>query len=313
MMNLLERFMLLVLLGVFPTDQLSETISEMINTIISRLPFLAIGLIAFILFLILARIAKLIIVQIGERTRIDVTLAKILGSLASIVTVILGILVVAVIIFPTFSPGNLVAGLGITSVAIGFAFKDILQNIFAGLLILWRKPFLIGDQIRSQNFEGTVEEINIRSTHVKTYDGERVVIPNADIFTRPIVVNTAYDKRRIRFTVGIGYLDSIEKARSTIHQVLSNTAGVLKSPEPWVYVSELAPSSVNFNVYFWAEPEQAIVLKVSDKVATSIKLALDKEGIDIPYPHTVILFHDVTGSRLGDIDRSVYLKHKDIG
>ncbi len=107
-------------------------------------------------------------------------------------------------------PGDLVAGLGITSVAIGFAFKDVLQNFFAGILILWRKPFVVGDQIKFREFEGAIEEINVRSTRIKTFDGERAVIPNGDIYANAVLVKTAYEKRRVKFVVGIGYLDDIE-------------------------------------------------------------------------------------------------------
>jgi small-conductance mechanosensitive channel len=225
-----------------------------------------------------------------------------LGRLASFVIAILGGFVAAVIIFPAFKPGDLVAGLGITSVAVGFAFKDVLQNFFAGILILWRKPFLVGDQLRFKEYEGTVEEITVRSTRLKTFDGERAVIPNGDIYANAVLVKTAFDRRRVKFVVGIGYLDDIEKGRGTIKSVLDATRGVLTHPGPWIYVSELAPSSVNFTVYFWVESEQANVLKVSDRVATGIKYALDKAGIDMPYPHNVVLFHDVTGSRAGDVE-----------
>jgi small-conductance mechanosensitive channel len=203
--------------------------------------------------------------------------------------------------------GRFVAGFGITTVAIDFAFKDILQNFFAGILILWRRPFVVGDQIRTLDYEGTVEDINIRSTRLKTYDGERVVLPNDDVYTHAILVRTAYDKRRVRFTVGIGYPDSIEAARATIHRVLAATEGVMPDPGPWVYVAELAPSSVNFNIYFWVSSEQANVLRVSDAVATRIKLALDEAGIDMPFPHQVVLFHDATGTRQGDIEQAAYL------
>jgi small conductance mechanosensitive channel len=234
-------------------------------------------------------------------------LADLLGRLASAVIAMLGLLIAAVIIFPTFKPGDLLAGLGITSIAIGFAFKDILQNWLAGVFILWRRPFHVGDQIRTKEYEGTVEEINVRSTILKTYDGERVVVPNSDVYTNIVLVRTAYPRRRVRFTVGVSYIDSIEEARATIHHVLQETDGVLPDPGPWVYVTELAPSAVNFVVYFWVEPEQANVLKVSDGVATGIKLALDQAGIDMPYPHTVVLFHDATGTRQRDIDRGTDL------
>ena len=277
------------------------------NSFLSRLPYIVVAVIVFVVFLIIARIVRHIITTAGQRTRLDITLAELLGRLASFVIAILGLFVAAVIIFPAFKPGDLVTGLGITSVAIGFAFKDVLQNFFAGILILWRKPFVVGDQLKFREYEGTVEEITVRSTRLKTFDGERAVIPNGDIYANSVLVKTAYDKRRVRFVVGIGYLDDIEKGRETIRKVLTGTEGILPDPGPWIYVSELAPSSVNFTVYFWVESNQANVLKVSDKVATGIKYALDRAGIDMPYPHSVVLFHDATGTRTGDIEQREYL------
>ena len=283
-----------------------NTIIDLWRGFLAQIPYIVAGIIVFLVFLVVARVVRSVVHAAGERTSLDATLAELLGRLASFVITILGFLVAAVIIFPTFSPGDLVAGLGITSVAIGFAFKDVLQNFFAGILILWRRPFVVGDQIKFREFEGAVEEINVRSTRIKTYDGERAVIPNGDVYANAVLVKTAYDKRRVKFTVGIGYLDSIEEGRQTIHRVLRETEGVLPDPGPWVYVSELAASSVNFTVYFWVQSEQANVLRVSDRVVTGIKTALDAAGIDMPYPHTVVLFHDATGTRQGDIEREQY-------
>jgi len=284
-----------------------QTLRDMGNGFLTQLPYIVLGIVVVGVFVVIARIVKRVVHTAGEKTRLDITLADLLGRLASLLIIILGIFVAAVVIFPAFKPGDLVAGLGITSVAVGFAFKDVLQNFFAGILILWRKPFVVGDQLKFREFEGTIEEINVRSTRIKTFDGERAVIPNGDIYTNAVLVKTAYDKRRVRFVVGIGYLDDIEKGRSTIKSVLDKTEGVMPDPGPWIYVSELAPSSVNFTVYFWVESNQANVLKVSDKVATGIKYALDEAGIDMPYPHSVVLFHDATGTRDGDIERAKYL------
>ena len=281
-----------------------NSLSGLLQTLLARLPYLLFAVIVFVLFLVSARIISRALNTAGQRTRLDITLADLLGRLASFLITVLGIFVAAVIIFPAFKPGDLVAGLGITSVAVGFAFKDVLQNFFAGILILWRKPFVVGDQIRFKEYEGTVEEITVRSTRLKTFDGERAVIPNGDIYANAVLVKTAFEKRRVRFVVGIGYPDDIEVAREAIKKVLGDTPGVLPDPGPWIYVSELAPSSVNFTVYFWVGSEQANVLKVSDKVATGIKYALDRAGVDMPYPHNVVLFHDVTGTRGGDAERS---------
>ncbi len=291
----------------FDLDTIWNSMFGLFNSFLSRLPYIVVAVIVFAVFLIIARVVSRIISTAGQRTRFDVTLADLLGRLASLLIIILGIFVAAVVIFPAFKPGDLVAGLGITSVAVGFAFKDVLQNFFAGILILWRKPFVVGDQLKFREYEGTIEEINVRSTRIKTFDGERAVIPNGDVYTNAVLVKTAYDRRRVRFVVGIGYLDDIEKGRSTIKAVLDKTEGVMPDPGPWIYVSELAPSSVNFTVYFWVESNQANVLKVSDRVATGIKYALDRAGIDMPYPHSVVLFHDATGTRDGDIERAKYI------
>lgn len=291
----------------FDPNIIFSTISEITGWIFARIPYLIIGIIVFVLFMFAGRIIKGILLTAGKRTRLDVTLADLLGRLVSFVITLLGLFVAAVIIFPTFKPGDLITGLGITSVAIGFAFKDVLQNFFAGILLLWRRPFVVGDTIRTKDYEGTVEEITVRSTRLRTADGERAVMPNGEVYTSGILVSTAYAHRRLRFTVGVGYTDSIEEARQTIRRVLERTEGVLKEPAPGVYVAELAPSSVNFDVYFWIESQHTNVLKVKDGVITGVKLALDEAGIDMPYPHTVLLFHDATGTREGDIKRAEYL------
>lgn len=292
--------------GGFDLDTIWNSVYGIFNSFLARLPYIVVAAVVFGVFLIIGKIVGKAIHTAGERTRLDITLADLLARLASFVIMILGVFVAAVIIFPAFKPGDLIAGLGITSVAVGFAFKDVLQNFFAGILILWRRPFIVGDQLKFREYEGTVEEINVRSTRLKTFDGERAVIPNGEIYASAVLVKTAYDVRRVKFVVGIGYLDDIETGRETIRRVLDATEGVLTEPGPWIYVSELAASSVNFTVYFWVESNQANVLKVSDKAATGIKYALDKAGIDMPYPHSVVLFHDATGTRDGDSERAKY-------
>ncbi len=284
----------------FNLNILWSSLTKLWVGLIEQSPFILIGLVVFVVFLLIARLIKNVIIVAGKRTRLQENLAELLGRLASAAITIIGLSVAAVIVFPSFKPGDLVTGLGITSVAVGFAFKDILQNFFAGILILLRHPFIVGDQIRSGDYEGTVEEIDIRATRLTTYDGERVILPNGDVFTRAILVRTAYGRRRAKFVVGIGYPDSIEKARSTIMQVLRDTQGVLEEPPCAVYVDELAASSVNLAVYFWTEAQQANVMRVRDKVATGIKLALDAAGIDMPFPHNVVLLQEQTESRAGD-------------
>jgi len=265
-----------------------DTLAALWSSVVARLPIVGIGLLVFLGFLLAAKLVRRTLSAAGARTRLDPALVLLFGRLAGAAVVVLGFFVAAVVVFPAFKPGDLVAGLGITSVALGFALKDVLQNFVAGVLLLYRRPFRVGDQIRTGQHEGTVERLDVRSTRIRTYDDELIVVPNGDVYTSAVVVKTAYGKRRVRFVVAIGYDDDIDRARGVIQRVLRETEGVCLTPEPWVYASELAPSSVNLAVYFWTDAYQSAVLRVSDRVATGIKRALDEAGIEIPYPHVVV-------------------------
>ncbi|MBL8216807.1 MAG: mechanosensitive ion channel family protein, partial [Bryobacterales bacterium] len=215
-------------------------------------------------------------------TRLHDNLVTVLGRLTVATSSLIGLAVAAVVVFPTFRPGDLISGLGITSVAIGFAFKDILQNFFAGILILWRQPFRIGDQIRSGEWEGTVEDINTWSTRLLTFDGQRAVLANGEVYTRAILVHTANPSRRIRLNVTLPKPESLEEARRLILDLLSKTEGVHPEPGPWVYIDDLATAPVNLRVYFWTGSKHATALAVTDRVASRIKQALHQAGLLSP-------------------------------
>jgi small-conductance mechanosensitive channel len=170
-------------------------------------------------------------------------------------------------------------------------------------LILLTQPFRIGDQIVTGKFEGTVEDIQTRATLIRTYDGRRVVIPNATLFTDSVVVNTAFDNRRTDFTVGIGYGDNIDQAKRLILDVLHSTDGVLREPAPDVLVVALAGSTVDLRARWWSKPQLGEVLAVQDRVVTAIKKTLTEHGIDLPFPTQQILFHDQTEETDGDRSR----------
>jgi small-conductance mechanosensitive channel len=268
------------------------TARDMYSDAVGRVPYLIAGLVVFLIFFAAGRLIRRFVHAAGARANKRANFIYAIGRLASAGVGILGFLTAAVIVFPTFTFANVITGMGLTSVAIGFAFKDVLQNFFAGILILWREPFRVGDEIEASGFAGVVEEVNTRSTRVRTYDGERAVIPNGEIYTQSILVKTAYDKRRVRFVVGVGYGDGLSEARQVMLEALTGTEGVLQDPGPWVYLTDLAPSSVNFTVFFWTKSPQRNVLQVIDAAIQNIKETLDRHSIDIPYPHTVVHMPD---------------------
>jgi small-conductance mechanosensitive channel len=215
----------------------------------------------------------------------------------------LGLLVAVTVMFPSVKPVDLLGLLGVGSVAIGFAFKDILQNFLAGILILLRQPFRIGDQIVFKSFEGTVEGIETRTTVIKTYDGRRVFVPNGEIFTNAVTVNTAYGVRRSEHDVGIGYGDDARRAAALIVEALRGVEGVRADPPPEALVMELAGSSVNVRARWWTDAHQHEVLRVRHEAISAIKERLGKAGIDLPFPTNVVLFHDQTEETDGDRTR----------
>lgn len=271
-----------------------QTVQQMVNGFFALLPRLALAIIVIVIFYLVGKGIRALVRREVTRKQESSALDTALGRLAQTVVVVLGVLIAVAAAFPTFTPGNLVSALGVGGVAIGFAFKDIFQNFLAGILILITKPFRVGDQIVYNTFEGTVEDIQTRATYIKLYDGRRVVLPNSDLFTNPVTVNTAFTKRRVQYDVGIGYGDDIELAKQLILKIMSDAEGVSPDPKADVIVVDLAGSTVNLRARWWTDSHMGDVLLSQDRVLAEIEKQLPANGIDLPFPTRQILFHDQT-------------------
>ncbi len=279
-------------------------IHEMLNGAIAMLPNVVLALIVFALFYFAARSIKSLVRRLTQKRRHARNLGLVLGRLSQGIIILVGLFIALSIVIPSFKAGDLVQLLGISGVAIGFAFRDILQNFLAGILILLTEPFKIDDQIVFKNFEGTVEHIQTRATTIRTYDGRRIVIPNSELFTNSLTVNTAFENRRLQYDVGIGYGDDIDRAKQLILEAIHSVDGVLKNPAPDAIVVALAESTVNIRARWWINPpRRADALDTQDKVLTAIKNQLVANGIDLPFPTQQILFHDQTEETDGDRSR----------
>lgn len=278
-----------------------EQIQRMVNAFLARLPYLAVALLVFVVFYLAAKVLRSVTHRIFQKRTRHRNVGFVVGRLAQGTLVILGLLVALVIALPTFRPGQLVQLLGIGSVAIGFAFRDILQNFLAGILLLLTEPFRIGDQIRFGEYEGIVEDIQTRATMLRTYDSRRIVIPNAELFTNSVTVNTAFEHRRLEYDVGIGYGDDTERAKELMLEAMKGVEGVLAAPAPDVLLVDLAGSTVNLRARWWIEPpRRSDALETQDRVLLAIKKTLSAHGIDLPFETRVVLFHDQTEETDGD-------------
>lgn len=278
-----------------------NSVQSMVSTTIRTLPYIAVALVVFALFYIASKGVRRLVTRLTHQRSQHYAAAVVVGRLAEGSLILLGVLVGLIIAIPSFKPAQLIQLLGIGSVAIGFAFRDILQNFLAGILILLTQPFQVDDQVIIGSFEGTVERIETRATILRTYDGRRVVIPNATVFNDSVLVNTAFPNRRLQADIGIGYGDDIDNARTLILNAISKLPTVLKDPAPEVLAIAIADYSVNLRVRWWIDPPRKRDTFVStDQVLTAIKNELTANGIDLPFPTRQILFHDQTETTDGN-------------
>ena len=262
-----------------------STIDKIMEGFWERVPYLIIAAVVLIVFWLLARVFKWSVRKtLNNRSYTRQNLVLVLNRVGSSAIIFFGFLIAMVIAIPGFTPSQLMSALGLGSVAIGFAFKDIFQNLLSGVLILLGEPFKIGDDIIVNNMEGTVEDIQIRATFLRSPDGRRIVIPNATVYTSAVTVNTAYTRRRCEFVVGIGYEDDVQKAKDIILAILDRDIKILSQPAFSVNVTALADFSINLNVRWWVNITETSTSASISEVQERVIAAFAEHHISIPYP-----------------------------
>ena len=273
-------------------DTVYNSLRDLLGSTIKIIP----GLIAALIIIMLTRYAAELTVKAADRISERITESKSLQSLlrktANITAWILGIILACLVAFPGFNFGDVIATLGLGSVAVGFAFQDIFKNFLSGILLLIQRPFRIDDQIVIGDYEGTVEQIDIRVTKLRTYGGERVLMPNSEVFTSAVRVRTAYSKRRSDLAVGVDYNTSLPEAKQILQRTIEQVEGVLNKPIPEIDLVGFGDSSIDLVVRYWTRPRQPDVRIVQTQVIMEIKQALDAADISIPYPIRTLYYYN---------------------
>jgi small conductance mechanosensitive channel len=221
--------------------------------------------------------------KIMAKGGIDITLQKFLGNLGGwVLKILLFIVVISMLGVETTSFAAILAAAGL---AVGLALQGSLANFAGGVLIMIFKPFKIGDLIEAQGEIGVVKEIEIFTTKLIGLSNKEIIIPNGVMSNGTILNYSTEGTRRVDLVIGVSYDADIKKTKEVLMNVLTSHPKVLKDPAPGVTVSELADSSVNFAVRPWCKT--ADYWDVYFEVTENVKLALDKAGIEIPYPHRV--------------------------
>lgn len=262
-------------------EEVRESATGAWHTFVESLPRVGIALGVLAAFVIVGRLFRPLVRRRLVRYRTP-SFARVFAKLTSSAMTVLGILLATTIVFPSVRPVDVLAGAGVLSIAAGFAFKDILQNMLAGILLLFREPFRGGDQIEVGDVTGTVKGINIRETTITTFDGREVLIPNAKVYTDVIEVQTAHQKIRSNFVVGIAYEAEMARARRTAVEAVSTAPGVASDPPPEALYVELGSSTVGLDVRFWSDAHQLEMRRTLDRAIEAVKTAFDANGIEMP-------------------------------
>lgn len=227
--------------------------------------------------------------RIMKRHRVEVSLRRFIHSLFAIsLKVLLLISVLSMVGIPMTS---FVAVLGAAGLAIGLALKGSLSNFAGGFMIIFFKPFKVGDYIIAQGEEGTVHSITIFSTVLHTADNQKIIIPNGDLSNGSITNKSAEKTRRVDMIFGIGYEDNLKKAKELLFGIIKADKRIHKDPAPFVGIDALADSSVNFKIKVWCDTDD--YWRIYYAMNENVKLTFDKEGISIPYPQQDVHLHKV--------------------
>jgi len=177
---------------------------------------------------------------------------------------------------------------GLLGLAFALAFQDVLANFIAGVFLAARRPFGQGDEIVTGDLAGVVEDIQLRALTLRTYDGQRVYVPNSMVWSNPIINRTQLGKTRTTLEVGVAYDSDLGRAHEVLLGAMAGVDGVLESPPPQASVHEFGASSVNFSLLFWHDAPKARQWSVRHDVALAVKAALDRAEIEIPFPQRVV-------------------------
>jgi len=291
----------------FAEDAAQVTVNSVLRTVVDisrdfleHLPLLLAGSVILLLTWLATWAFTKFSDRLLGRTKLRGSLRDLIQRLLLIGIWCLGLMVAAMIVFPGLTPARALAGLGLGSVAIGFAFKDIFENFFAGILILWRFPFENGDFIECEGITGKVEDITIRNTLIRRVSGELVVVPNATIFKNPVDVLTNWGDRRITIIAGIAYDEDVDASREVIRKAVEGCATVHTNKPIEIFAQEFADSSINFEVTWWAGPTPLDIRKSRDEIIAAVKRALDEAGIEIPFPYRTLTFKEPLQTRTSD-------------
>ncbi len=276
---------------------------------IEILPNFAVAILVVLVFIGLAKLIKWGIKKIFSREHGNTAVLNLVASIFYVITLLIGLFIALGLLNLDKTVTSLLAGAGIIGLALGFAFQDIAANFLSGILMAFRKPLQIGDHVETNDYTGTVLKINMRTTSLRTFQGQEVMIPNKDVFNSPIKNYTKRGERRVDLEVGVSYGDDLEKVEKLVLDTTKQLKGVDQNQDIRLEYTEFGDSSINFRLSFWLEDiQQKSYMQTRSGAIKAIKVAFDRNNVTIPFPIRTLDFGIKGGQTYTEAYTDAYVK-----
>jgi len=267
------------------TNDLKEQLIEYYHGAIKVLPRLVLAILLAVIFFIVLRFVRKKLIKLINMKADDRLLVNFFDSILHIINIILTFLIFLYLVGQAGIASSILGAATISSVVIGFAFKDIAENFLAGVIMAFNRPFRIGDIIKTTDVEGKITGLSLRDTHIKTFDGKDVYVPNGQIIKNPLYNYTIDGFLRKSFVIGLDYGTDIDAARRMISDTLMHIPGILKEDKmPLTLIKEFGASTINIDVQFWLDTfdKKHSATEIRSQAMKQVLNKLEAEGINLP-------------------------------
>lgn len=279
-----------------------EKLENWLRQLIQMLPNIALAILIIVIGYFLAKLIRNLLYKGMLRVTKHNALLSLATNIVYVAIILIGLFIALGVLDLDKTVTSLLAGAGIIGLALGFAFQDIAANFMSGIFLALRKPFKEGDIIETQEKTGVVEEMNLRATLVRSFQGQYHIIPNKDVFQNTITNYSRLGRRRIDLEVGVSYGDDLEKVKKVTLEAIKSLDYILKNQDLSLYYSEFGDSSINFSVRFWIDfAKQPDFLRAKSDAIMAVKKAYDDNDIMIPFPIRTLDFGIKGGEKLNEV------------
>ncbi|WP_375577976.1 mechanosensitive ion channel domain-containing protein [Marivirga tractuosa] len=286
-----------------PIEAVTDKVESWLEVLVEMIPNMLLSVILFILFVVLSRLVRKLFIKVFRKSSDNKALENLFSTIIYYAMLGIGLFIILDILNLDKAVTSLLAGVGVVGLALGFAFQDIAANFVSGIILAFRKPFLIDDVIQVDDLMGIVSRTNLRVTVIRTYQGQEVYIPNKDVLSNSITNYSVLGERRIDLAVGVSYGDDLHKVHDLVLETLQNMEGVIRKDDMIFTYKEFGDSSINFEIKFWIKfPDNPTFLEMRSKAIMAIKDAFDREDITIPFPIRTLDFGIKGGEKLSEMN-----------